>query len=377
MSAFTEKRSDVQTEHARLSREIHEQLAAAGKSLIESGVLPAEEPYRALLAREQDAAQQIDELTRTRDRIVEIGERTGSIEEQQQKLQKRRKEIGAELDPHYQTIGEQAYRVFRNNPLIDQEYADIFTPVLDAHEELRQLRGDLERAESEIAEKPFLEKMVLRGRIIVLRNRLSAKESQLERLYRDAGRQISATDFITTIGDPELDEAAAPFLDLMDEARRLDEESSALTDEAGRLEEELDSLGVERRPATRLSEISEAMQRAQSELDEIRAAIATAAKGSELVEQADAETKELLHRLEETEEAKQACEEKLERLDAAIRAERVAGDIDQLDASIARKQSQIEALTRDINELETRKDELQGQLHEAEEKRGPVEDILR
>ena len=81
--------------------------------------------------------------------------------------------------------------------------------------------------------------------------------------------------------------------------------------------------------------------------------------------------------MEETQEAKRTCEEKLDRLDAAIRAERVAGDVDQLDTSIARKQSQIEALTRDINGLEEQKDELQGQLREAEEKRGPVEDLLR
>ncbi|MFW5688959.1 MAG: hypothetical protein ACOC1U_05230 [Spirochaetota bacterium] len=376
MSAFTDKRTSVERKIVELSRTLHKDLAEAGRRLVESGLLPSEEPYASLTRRERELSDEIEERTRTRDRIVAIGERLAEIETKRKELEDRIKEIGTGLEPHYRVIGENAFRVFRDNPLIDQEYADIFTPLLDANEEMRQMRSELTSAEGELAEKPFLEKMVLRGRIIVLRNRLALRENQIERLYRDAGKQISATDFITTIGDPELDEAAAPLLELIDESNRLEGEVTALGEERDALQRELSKLGVERRPASRINQLKEEIGALQEERRGAHAEIAMAAKGSDLLEQADAETKELLRSIAATENEKRAAEERIGRLDAAIRAERLAGDIDQIETSIGRKRSQIATLTGDIEELERKRAGLETQIREEERARGPVEELL-
>ena len=377
MSVFTEKRSEVQAELTTLSRNIQDLLAEAGAHIVRSPSLPDEEPHATLTARDAELAARLAELRSTHDRIVAIGDRMGEIGRQRAELERRRKEIGDQLEPHYRTIGENAFRVFRDNPLVDQEYADIFTPVLDAHEELKRAREELDRAESELAEKPFLEKMVLRGRIIVLRNRLTVRESQLERLYRDAGRQIAGTDFITTIGDPGLDEAAAPFLDLMEETRSLDQEIASLDDERESLERELSGLGVERRPGSRIGELDREIEEVEKERQTLLAEIATAVKGSDLVETLEDEVRTALEEVSQTESKLEATQKRLERLDAAIEAERLSGDIDQLDQSIARKRGQIATLTDEIEELEQRKAAIRTRVDEAERTRGPVEDLLQ
>ncbi|MFP4114598.1 MAG: hypothetical protein ACLFUA_09510 [Spirochaetales bacterium] len=377
MSAFTEKRAEVQAEYAALTRTLNDRLADAGNAIAASHALPNEEPYATLLARNDELSARIAERRATHDRIVAIGERLQEISSARSELQKRHKEIGAELDPHYRTIGENAFRVFRDNPLVDQEYAEIFTPLLDAHEELKQIRADLDTVESQVSEKPFLEKMVLRGRLIVLRNRLSMRETQLERLHREAGKQISATAFMTTIGDPELDRTAGPFLDLMDESQRLEHEIAALDDERSALENELEKLGVGKRPATRLREIDEQIADSERERADALAAIARSAAGSDLVSEMSSDVQDALAVVAEAEREREETRARLERLDAALEAERLAGDVDQIETSIARKRSQIETLQKEIAELESRKDGLQARVHDAEQKRGSVENLLR
>ncbi|MFW5744314.1 MAG: hypothetical protein ACOC37_03480 [Spirochaetota bacterium] len=376
MSVFTEKRTEVQAELTSLSRKLQDLLAEAGTRIVRSESLPDEEPYTTLTARDAELAARLQDVRTTRERIVAIGDRMGEIGRQRDELEKRRKEIGSELEPHYQTIGENAFRVFRDNPLVDQEYADIFTPVLDAHEELKHARDELSRAEGELAEKPFLEKMVLRGRIIVMRNRLTVRESQLERLYRDAGRQIAGTDFITTIGDPGLDEAASPFLELMDESRRLDDEIAALDEERESLQGELSALGVERRAGSRIGELDSQIEQAEQQRRESLSEIATAVKGSDLVETLDDDTRAALEEISQAESQLESARDRLERLDAAIEAERLHGDMDQLDQSIARKRAQIATLTDEIEDLEQKKAGIRSRVEEAERARGPVENLL-
>ena len=377
MSAFTDKRAEVQSELSSLSEELEQQLAEAGAALLASGLLPAEEPYATLVSEVEQATARVQEMQEKRERIVAIGERLAQIESSVAELQKRGNEISGELAPHYHTIGENAFRVFRDNPLIDQEYADIFTPVLNAAEEIRGTRSELEQAESELAEKPFLEKMVLRGRIIVLRNRLALREGQMERLSREAGRQIAATDFITTIGDPGLDEAAGPFLDLMEESQRIEHEIATLEEERTALREELVSLGVDRRPATRLSELDEQTEGARARQRRFRAEIATAAKGSDLGSSAGDAVRERLEAVEKIEKEQKKARRKLESLDAAIRVEQLSGEIDQIDSAADRKRAQVKSLAEEIEALETRKAGLETQVAEAAKTRGPVEKLLK
>ncbi|MFW6313009.1 MAG: hypothetical protein ACOC2N_03910 [Spirochaetota bacterium] len=376
MSAFTDKRAEIQSELSSLAAELEQQLADAGAALLESGILPNEEPYASLVSEEAQASARVEEMQEKRARIVAIGERLAAIESAIQELEKRGKDISGELAPHYRTIGENAFRVFRDNPLIDQEYADIFTPVLNSAEEIRGTRSELEQAESELAEKPFLEKMVLSGRIIVLRNRLALRETQMERLYREAGRQISATDFITTIGDPGLDEAAAPFLDLMDESKRIEHEIAMLEQERTSLREELGSLGVERRPATRLSELDEQMAGAMARRKLFRAEIATAAKGSGLLDSAGDDVQRRLETVEKIEQDQKKARRKLESIDAAIRVEQLSEEIDHIESAAERKRTQVKTLAEEIEALETRKAGLEGQVAEAAKTRGPVEKLL-
>ncbi len=377
MSAFSEKRQEAHAELSSLNQRRRAQLAAAGQAAVESGAVPAEEPFASLLAHDAELASRLKELRGTRERIVSVGERLVDIKTKTDRLDARRKEISNELEPHYQTIGENAFRVFRDNPLVDQEYADIFTPVLEAHEEIKQTRTEIERAEAELAEKPFLEKMVVRGRIIVLRNRLSLRESQITRLYRDAGRQITATDFITTIGDPGLEEAAAPFLGLTDEWRRIDEEIRAYEKERDALHRELLTLGVERRAAGRITEIDEAIQAAESARKDSLIAIATAVRESGNTDELGEEVRTRLETVAATEARHAEVEERVERLEAATQVERMQTELELIDSTIARKRTQIEKLTEDIAGLEREKESLAGMTVEAEARRGPVDDLYQ
>ena len=375
MSAFTDKREEIRSELSFLEERLRAQLAAAGQAIVESDRVVADAPPDPLIAADAQLRARLQELHDIRDRVVEIGNRLAEIKQADDELDKRRKELGAQLEPHYQAIGENAFRVYRSNPLVDQEYADIFTPVQEAHEEIRQTKGELEQAESELEDKPFLEKMVVRGRIIVLRNRLSLRESQIARIYRDAGKQIAATDFITTIGDPELEKAAAPFLEMMDESHRLEDESAALEVERETLQDELRTLGVERRAATRLSEIDDLIQAAEAERKESLIAIANAVRETSDADFGD-EARVELETVGAIERDRHEARERLERVEAAIQIERMRGEADHVETTIGRKRSQIEKLQADIDELERQKASLEGMIAEAEKRRGPQDDLL-
>ncbi len=375
MSAFTDKREEIRSELSFLEERLRAQLAAAGQAIVESDRVVADAPPDPLIASDAQLGARLKELHDIRDRVVEIGSRLTEIKQAGDELDKRRKELGAQLEPHYQAIGENAFRVYRSNPLVDQEYADIFTPVQEAHEEIRQTKGELEQAESELEDKPFLEKMVVRGRIIVLRNRLSLRESQIARIYRDAGKQIAATDFITTIGDPELEKAAAPFLEMMDESHRLEDETAALEVERESLQDELKTLGVERRAATRLSEIDDLIQAAEAERKESLIAIANAVRETSDADFGD-EARVELETVGAIERDRHEARERLERVEAAIQIERMRGEADHVETTIGRKRSQIEKLQADIDELERQKASLEGMIAEAEKRRGPQDDLL-
>lgn len=376
MSAFTDKRAEVEARLTTLEQEVHRRLAEAGATLVDAGILPQEEPYATAVERERALDERVRTLESTRERIVAIGERLAEIASAREEREKRRRAIAAEIEPHYATIGENAFRVFRDNPLVDQEYADIFTPVLDAHEEIRQLHGELARAEKEVAEKPFLEKMVLRGRMIVLRNRVAMKDNQRERLLKDAGRQIAATDFITTIGDPGLDEAAAPFLELHDELRQVDQELASIDEERAALDRELEKLGVERKPATRIGEIDAEIRELTGERDEVRVTIATAAKGSELVEKLGAGDRETFEAIERSQSERDAARATLERIEAAIRVEKLQHEHDRVAGQIDRKQKQIASLSSEIEGLQQEKSRIEAETAELEAQRGPVADLI-
>ena len=372
MSAFAQSKTRIEERLARESGELKELLTEIGKHLVDAQRLPDDEPFADLLSQQGSAQATISELEATRDRIVSITQRTDEIQRTLADIGQRRKAIDSDLEPQYREIGAQAFRVFRDNPLIDQEYADIFTPLLESHEEARRLERELEAAQAELADKNFLEKMVTRGRVVVLRNRIAIKEGQQRRMHTDAGRQIAGTDFVRTIGDPSLDEAAAPFLELMEESKRLAADARVLEDERAALAAELETLGVDRRADSRLADLRKAISDGERTRNEVLVQIAEEARRSELDAKELAASGEALSALDQ---AITADADLVRRLEKAIEAERVRGDIDQLDTQIERKKQQIATLEADIGQLDERRADLASKETKLKKQRGPVKDL--
>ncbi len=343
-----------------------------GRALIEEGALPEKDPFPALVSEEGAAATAIAEIEGQRDRISSIVARLDGIKQTQNDMGQRQKAIDSELEPKYREIGTEAFRVFRDNPLIDQEYAEIFRALLESHEETRNLERDLQTANAELADKNFLEKVVVRGRVIVLRNRLAIKEGQQRRMYTDAGRQIAGTDFVRTIGDPALDEAAAPFLELIEESKRLVAESGVLEDERKSLASELTTLGVERKADHRLAELNKELREAEAKHHDALMALARSAREAKLDSESIASRSEDLNDVEAEIERDQVL---IERLEKAIEAGRVQADIDQLTAQIERKRQQIASIEADIERLEKRRNDLSETEKQLEAERGSLDDL--
>jgi chromosome segregation ATPase len=375
MSGYARAKTGVEERLARATNERRTLLAGIGRRLLETGTKSNDAAIVEALQRESESRSRLEEIERTRDRIAAIGDRVANIQKQQTALSERQKQIDAELEPQYRTIGEEAFRVFRDNPLIDQEYADIFTPLLELSEELRQLGREIEAAEAESANKAFLEKMVVRGRLIVLKNRLAIKEGQNRRLRTEAGRQIAATDFIRTIGDPALDGAAEPFLELMEESGRITGEIAALEDERAALVDELATLGVERRPETRLAELARAADSARLENENALVTVAEAhrAGAGDTQETGLADEMETLSKLEATIAADRQL---VHRLAKAMEVDKVRSEIDQIEAQIARKKQQLENINADIGSLEGRRDGLVATETELKGERGDLDELL-
>ncbi len=369
MGELQQLRTSTERTIDELQKERAERAAAVAEAALKQHDVPSGEPFEQLLRKEREFADRLRNLVSRKEQAQAILGRVSELEEQKKALDGEHKALMRNLEPLFRPIGENAFRVYRENPLVDQEYAEVFAPLVEQYELIKSSEREVGRLEKEEESKPFLERVVIRGRLALARNRLTSRKAQLERLFGKAGRQIVNTEFVTSIGDPSLDEVTSPFLDRIETRQRVEHDLQIVEDELTTLSKEYAELCEGYRAKGCVAELDEAISSEMVQRQQVLAKIGSAMAASESASlSGEAGTQlEALRVIEKQVGEKQAF---LERVRAAIEVERLDAELDANQKSIERKQSQIKELEISIEDLKKTKSKLEAEKSEQERLQG-------
>lgn len=361
---------DISSSRWRIMAEIGKALYRSHPGLLEKGeygdLLPQIDAQNEEIARIAATVERLEEIA---DRIKVLGLDRADREEQKEQLQE-------ELKPHYRLIGETAFRIFRENPLIDNRYTEIFRPLSENYDEVRQLERELAALHGEQSKRPFVERLMKRGRDLLLKSRIQAKQDKRDALHEEAGRQLCETEFIPVIDDPDLNEAAAPYEEIQQRIDSIDEELARIDNEIRELnEEQQQKSGGKRlqRAFTDLRQSREEREEAQEELFSYlgQRFIESESETKELPEEIEGHQKEL----DSLREQERNCRRAIERLEAAIKVAELGNRIRQTEEEKQRQQKKLERIQQSIEELQREIGSLEEEQERAEKLRGPTEEL--
>ncbi len=375
MSQFGEQAEALREQQDSLRAELHAVLADAGSHLLEK---PAQIPGADLAQpreREREVTEQVQAVEAARDRIGEVEDRLLAVKERTTEIQSEIRRLSENMDPIYEEIGGIAFDVYRGNPLVDQEYADIFSALVEVNSELSGIDGAIADQQALLETKPFLEKMVIRGRIALLKNRRTTRDGSFRRLVRRAGRDIMGTVFIDEIGDPKLTAAAEPYRDRLRDARERESDLATAEEERSALNEELEKLGATKRPHKKREELEEDLLTLTRTRDAIRVELAGAARTIPK-EDLPPKCRSLFTKAGKIERRLEALAVISDRVQAALDVERLERDTDRLAVEIQRKETRQAELKKEIAALKREKKDSDLSLEEKRQAQGSAEELL-
>lgn len=361
---------EIAADRLKVMARIGQTLYREHPSLLEGG------EFRELLPQIDAQNDEIARIVATVKRIEEIGERIKALSLERSDKEERREKMIEELRPHHTLLGEIAFRVFKENPVIDNKYTEIFRELSENYDEVRQLERDLAKLRGEQAKPPFVERLMKRGRDLLLKSRIQGKQEKRDALYEEAGRKLAETDFIDLIDDPELDEAAAPFEEKRREITQVDREISEIDQEIRKLNEEQREKSGGKRIQKAIADLREARRQREESQQELFSQV-----GRRYVEGESGKGEQpesiagLIEELATTNSREQACREAIERFEAAISFEKLSHRIRQTGEEKERQQRKLEKIEQSIRELEGEIAGLEEERRKAEALRGPTEEL--
>ncbi len=368
MDSYRDKISALQREIQTDRQNIAKDYQGIGESVYADP--PSDVKPEPVVGEIADRLEKIDANNKNIRRIEEIAARLAAIDEELQADKRGIRELEEGLGPVYEQVGTVAFRVYKENPFIDQEYVTVFSDMVNNQEEIRDAENELAEIEAGLEQKPFLERVVLKGKVLLLKSRRSSRESALPRLARRAGEQICAGNFIESVDDPALNEAAGPCLDVKSRVNEIEERDLALREEAETLTVELETLGAEKRYSRRVSEIRRENENLEQALADLFQKLGEVYRGTLDGEPAEADRKKLLASIRDAEKANDDREEHIQRLQAAIEVKRLNDEIGRMEGSIKSLQERIERQQAEIESIREKIGETEGLRAEQEELRG-------
>lgn len=374
MESYREKIDSTQKEIAANEALIEADLRAVGRSVVSEGEKLEDEELAQQAATSKDLSRQIDEIDETiesvRSILKEKSEAQKAIEEKEADIRRHQES----LPGIYEEIGKASFERFRDNPFVDQEYAQVFSDLVKHHEELREVQMDLDRLDSTMEQKPFLEKVVARGKRIVMANRLSAKEGAERRLFRTVGKDITRTDFIQSMDDPDLTAVATPYYETEKRIEDLTHAVENLRTRDQQLNESLSGIIGEQRPDRFISSRDAEREEKIASRDEAYRAVGRAATDGDIA-LPDGDASSLLTEIQELHAQNDDKRATITRLEAALKVEELERRIAAKTQTVDGLEKQVQGLERQIADEKQELENLAQEKAEQEKARGPVESL--
>lgn len=365
----------LRDESAELQKTVHQEFSELGARLRNSYPDLCQGEHAQEHCREYaEAGERLAIAQESKTRIVAIQSRIEAIRQEISDGSSERKHLQQEAASVFPGIGRRAFEIFHDNTYLEADYAERFSEISAAQNEVDRLQAELDEQEAILESKPFLERIVTRGRVVLLRNRVASRNEAMEKQYRRLGESIVGSEFIQEVNDEELNRVAEPYFaaerritDIADRAEQLDHERSEL-------ESELSQLCEDRRPSKAISELDDRMEQLRETQSNALAQFARIVKDN-LNDEMRETVKTQIERIESLEDEISKKQARIQRLEAAVEVERLESEINQMNQDIGLREREIEAAEKRKAELYERRSELEQERAVQEEKRGALEDL--
>lgn len=377
-SEISARMRELDAETQRIDATIHNRQLEIGETLLDAEwESNPSSRVQNQLSTAQRLRHELDDLKITRNRLDEAQRRKDEIDKERKELNRRISKEMSEVEPHFEEIGRLAFDVYRNNPVVDSSAEEIFSPLLEKFNQIKNADRDVARLEDERKRgRNPVGQLVKGSKLVLERSRQQLRKSGMSSLYSAAGREVCTSGLIDRLDDPKLHEAGERFF----EARRHIETAEAKLQELSQEEENLDmerttllnGKGVNERRAELMTMQRNREHELEHALKDLGRSYAVA-KSRPRVTPGVSETVEELEKLYE---ARKTLERKHKRLDAAL------GVVD-LDQEREEKDTQIQRLQEERDRLDQRIEEIRQEIADEEERRkrlvktrGKIEDLL-
>lgn len=341
MHEIARVRSAVYQECERARRELGRAIVTADRTSWPESVVTRIREYQKLhetIATQAAASEQ----------AATIAEEQQALETEARELRSALKQSERDAQRSHARIGEVAFRLFREHPLVDASYTDAFEQLARYHDELRRLEQDAEHAAPPDGDRGrgILDRIATRGRDVLVRNRLATKRAQLPRLLEEAGSRLAQGDFIDQIDDADLNDAAVPVRTYRDKKLETDTRLRGIEDRKTKLEQQLTAL-IGTKPLQRARKaIEQEINDAKAQANDLLLDIGRAAEGDR--SEAFAATQSTLS---DCEQRRRSFDELMARLQAGKRAELLKVEIDDIERRQEILGSRIKELQSELKSL--------------------------
>jgi len=358
MADYQERVAELSQERQKLEEAQGELLRRIGEyAYKQTANLPidAEDPA---LAAVRESTKELSQLEEQLSQIAEAERRQAGIKQEITNATSRIHAVEGEMAPLFEEIGRSAFAVYQDNPFLDPEYAELFSELQRETEALEEVDRELVEEERDIDEKPFLDRMLARGKATWLKSRRQGREHSLEKQYRRVGKAIVETGFVDAVEDPGLNAAVRPYSSQRQRIDTLKERIRSLEADLEHDRAELKETSIEdpSRPRLRDRRVSLEEKLAAAQRDLGRRVLKSVKK--EAVPEPIKDEAEATRKLDRQIAAKIREEKRIDRELRRSRLEAEAAALDQRARELRGKATEIEKerdqLRQEIKELEER-----------------------
>lgn len=347
--------AEYKKEIASILTEMNHQLELLGKALAVSSSpeFPEGKELIIKIKADEDDVSTIREKIHT---ITQADQRVKTAKEEITKIEQRLASLDYEKNNLYSRIGVIAYEEYTAGGL-GEEFSLLFTSVNHQNSELMKAQKALKENELRFVAASFLEKMSLRLKKNRIKSDIQKLDSAREELFRKAGKQICATELIRQVKSKN---AAIIF----DDFKRLELENNSLLDQMNvrkndcvLYEDLIANSGVTGAIEKHLDEQNKRLQEKEQALFGLYRAFGKMVREhNELIEQyaQDSGVISTLQSISDLEKEESTLEKHIAELEILIKIEELELLISDEQSKIRHFNGQIESLTRQIKEVESK-----------------------
>ncbi|TVR34838.1 MAG: hypothetical protein EA404_02020 [Spirochaetaceae bacterium] len=377
MDSYKKKIDRLQDEMEQKRALIAQDYVAIGSHLLANET--ARLSSKKLVAQKEEVSRieaEIEGHKRYIEKINAIVNRRQQIENDIEKHQLEIEELDQSVAPMYEQIGEQAFEVYKQNPFVDQQFVDMFSDLVKNQEDIREIDEQLDHLEKETGEKPFLDRMVAKGKIALLRNRRTTREQNTPRLMRKAGKAVTESNFVTVVDAPDLTRALEPYHEVHSHIDRIRGLITDLENERASLDSELAELEADKKPLRRVSDLEQQIESLRATLESVYQQTGdtylTELKKDEQPPEAVAEP---AARVQTHQKEIAALEKQIERLRAAITVEELEDKISGYQKKISTLEEKIAEQQRMVQQYQQEMTDAEAEKARLEKQRGPLDKL--